>query len=209
MENSKKTIDKSSKVHLFEMMEKINGIKVSETLLTEAKDEKWMQGAMGKDEKHPEGKHPGALHKDLGIPEDQKISMSLINSKIKELEKKGEGDKKLTKEELRLLHRLVAAKNMKKANEAFENSNLLDEINEISAIAKDIISEADEKLKHPFRKLVIDIDNDEGFLMTDENKYNDLRKYGKINKTGDEPFNVFGFLWYEWLEIPHNIAQTI
>ena len=62
----KKVTDKSSKLHLFEMMEKINGIKVNETLLTEAKDEKWMQGAMGKDKKHPEGKHPGALHKEIG-----------------------------------------------------------------------------------------------------------------------------------------------
>jgi len=65
-----------------------------------------------------------------------------------------------------------------------------------------------EEIKSPFRKLVVDIDNDEGFLITDENKYNNLVKYGKINKS-DEPYNVFGFLWYEWLEIPQNIAQTI
>lgn len=76
------------------------------------------------------------------------------------------------------------------------------------------LSDLDENIKEetnkpPFKKLVVDIDSDEGFLVQDENKYNKLLPYGKINKTQDEPFDVFGFLWYEWLEIPNSVAKKI
>lgn len=71
----------------------------------EKKDKKWLKKAI---------KNPGKLHKQLGVPEDEKIPMEKINSKIEELEKKSEGDKKLDKKESKLLRRLVLAKTMKK-----------------------------------------------------------------------------------------------
>lgn len=80
-------------------------------------------------------------------------------------------------------------------------------LNELRSIVKQVIKE--ETNKPPFKKLVVDIDSDEGFLVQDENKYNKLLPYGKINKTQDEPFDVFGFLWYEWLEIPNSVAKKI
>jgi len=69
------------------------------------KDKKWLKKAI---------KHPGALHKSLGVSEDETIPMEKINSKIEELEKSAEGDKKLDKKESKLLRRLNLAKTMKK-----------------------------------------------------------------------------------------------
>ena len=80
-------------------------------------------------------------------------------------------------------------------------------LNELRNMFKQIIKE--ETDKKPFRKLVVDIDNNEGFLVQDENKYNKLLPYGKINKTEDEPFDVFGVLWFEWLEVPNRVAKKI
>ena len=69
------------------------------------KDKKWLKKAI---------KHPGSLHKSLGVPEDEKIPLDKINSKVEELEKAAEGDKKLDKKESKLLRRLLLAKTMKK-----------------------------------------------------------------------------------------------
>lgn len=56
----------------------------------------------------------GALSKDLGIPEEENIPISLLKDKKRELQKKAEGDAKLTKKELRLLRRINFALNLKK-----------------------------------------------------------------------------------------------
>lgn len=71
------------------------------------KDKKWLKKAI---------KNPGALHKSLGVPVDEKIPLEKINSKVEELEKAAEGDKKLDKKESKLLRRLLLAKTMKKFN---------------------------------------------------------------------------------------------
>lgn len=71
------------------------------------KDKKWLKKAL---------KHPGALHNSLDVPEDEKIPLEKINSKIESLEKASEGDKKLDKKESKLLRRLLLAKTMKKFN---------------------------------------------------------------------------------------------
>jgi hypothetical protein len=68
------------------------------------KVEKWIQKAI---------KKPGSLHKALGISEDNDIPMDKINSKIETLEKEGEGDKKLSKKDRKLLRKLVLAKTLK------------------------------------------------------------------------------------------------
>ena len=58
----------------------------------------------------------GTLHKKLGIPEDEKIPMSLINKEIKRLQKEAEGDKKLSDEDATFLKELLLAKTFKKMN---------------------------------------------------------------------------------------------
>lgn len=70
----------------------------------EKKDLKWIHKAI---------KKPGALHKALGVDKEEKIPMEKLNSKIDELEKEAEGDKKLSKKELKLLRRLNLAKTLK------------------------------------------------------------------------------------------------
>lgn len=54
-------------------------------------------------------KNKGGLHKDLNIPMDKKIPMSLINKKIAELKKKGD----LSTAEKKTLKRLYLAKTLK------------------------------------------------------------------------------------------------
>lgn len=61
----------------------------------------------------PKGMKKGALHKKLGIPEDKKIPKSLINKEIARLTKEAEGDKKLSKEDIKYMKQLVMAKNLK------------------------------------------------------------------------------------------------
>lgn len=56
----------------------------------------------------------GALSKELGIPEEENIPISLLQKKKRELQKKAEGDAKLSKKELRLLRRINFALNLKK-----------------------------------------------------------------------------------------------
>jgi hypothetical protein len=56
----------------------------------------------------------GALSKDLGIPETENIPVSLLKKKKVELQKKAEGEKKLSKSDLRLLRRINFALNLKK-----------------------------------------------------------------------------------------------
>lgn len=62
---------------------------------------------------HKSIKKPGALHKALGIPKEDNIPMEKINSKIEELQKEAEGDKKLSKKDRKMLRRLVLAKKLK------------------------------------------------------------------------------------------------
>jgi len=68
------------------------------------KDKKWLNKAI---------KNPGALHKSLGVKKDETIPMDKINSKIEELKKESEGDKKLNKKDSKLLRRLLLATTMK------------------------------------------------------------------------------------------------
>jgi hypothetical protein len=90
--------------------------KLDPTFALNEANEKWIQGALGKTEKKPEGKHPGALHKDLGIPADKKIPMSVINKKIAAIRAKEKDGKKLSAEDRKELKRLVLAKTLKSEN---------------------------------------------------------------------------------------------
>lgn len=57
----------------------------------------------------------GALHKQLGKKEGEKLSKSELETKKAALQKKGEGDKKLSAEDRKLLRRIVFALNAMKA----------------------------------------------------------------------------------------------
>lgn len=78
------------------------------------REEKWMQGAV---------KKPGQLHKDLGISPDKEIPMSLLKKKKAELQKRAEGDKKLSASESKLLKKIIFAINAKKLHEGIEELN--------------------------------------------------------------------------------------
>lgn len=77
-------------------------------------EEKWIQKAV---------KRPGALHKALGIPEDKEIPMGLLKKKKAELQKKGEGDKKLSPSDSKLLKQIIFAINTKTLKEAIQDYN--------------------------------------------------------------------------------------
>lgn len=77
-------------------------------------EEKWIQKAV---------KRPGALHKALGIPEDEEIPMVLLRKKKAELQKKGEGDKKLSPSDSKLLKQIIFAINTKTLKEAIQDYN--------------------------------------------------------------------------------------
>lgn len=64
----------------------------------------------------------GALHKKLNVPEDKKIPKSLLNKLKKELMAKGEGDKKLSASDSKLLKQVNLALTLKTIK---ENKNIL------------------------------------------------------------------------------------
>lgn len=67
--------------------------------------EKWIQGAI---------KNPGALREKMGAKEGENISKEKISSKISQLEKEGEGDKKLSAAKRTMLKQLVLARTLGK-----------------------------------------------------------------------------------------------
>jgi len=79
---------------------------IQEELNKIQEQEKWMQKAFSK--------HKGALHKQLGVPEDETIPMTTINQELANLHSKTEKGEKLTKSELTFFRRLQVAKNARK-----------------------------------------------------------------------------------------------
>jgi hypothetical protein len=71
----------------------------------EAKKEKeyWIKGAI---------KKPGAFRKEMGVEPGEKIPKKKITGTIKKLQKKGAGEKKLSKKERRTLRRAVLARTL-------------------------------------------------------------------------------------------------
>lgn len=80
--------------------------------LMEKEEKKWMQKA-GKEMEKKGTK--GALHRALGKKEGTKLSKSELESKKAALQKKGEGDKKLSDEDRKMLRRIIFALNAMKA----------------------------------------------------------------------------------------------
>jgi len=67
--------------------------------------EKWISKAIGR---------PGALHRALGIPEDEKISVERLKSIQARLSKKAKDEGKLNRAELRMLRMVNLSLNLRK-----------------------------------------------------------------------------------------------
>lgn len=74
-----------------------------------SENKKWIQSAI---------KHPESLKKKLGVSSDEKIPVEKLKSLKKELQKKSEGDKKLSKSDLALLKQVNLALNLRSLKEA-------------------------------------------------------------------------------------------
>ena len=83
-------------------------MKTFRQFITEKKDKNWIQKADVKQ---------GALSKELGIPEDEDIPVSLLKSIKSKLSKKAEGDKKLNAKDSKLLKRVNLALTFKKMDD--------------------------------------------------------------------------------------------
>ena len=84
---------------------KIRKSELKELIIEVLEEKDWIKGAI---------KKPGALRKQMGAKQGEKIPMEKINKKIAALKKKGEGEKKLTKPERTELARLNLAKTLRK-----------------------------------------------------------------------------------------------
>ena len=84
----------------------------------------------------------GSLHKELGIPEDQKIPKSKLMSLKKDLQSKSKGDKKLSSKESKLLKQVNLALNLKDIKES--KSSVLFTEEELISIIENIVNEAQE-----------------------------------------------------------------
>lgn len=87
----------------------------------------------------------GALHKKLGIPEEDKIPVGKLKSLKKELQAKGEGDKKMSAADLKLLKQVNLALNLKSLKEDSNTLKLTEE--EMINLLESIVVEEKEKQK--------------------------------------------------------------
>lgn len=107
----------------------------------ESKDEKWIQKTDLK---------KGALHKELGIPEGNKIPKSKLNKLKKELTAKGKGEKKLSAADLKLLKQVNLALTLKDIKETQKPSLQLTESELIDLIEKIVLEQKVQKVKSNF-----------------------------------------------------------
>ena len=87
--------------------------------------------------------HKGALHKKLGVPEDETIPVSKLKALKKELQAKGKGDKKMSDSDLKLLKQVNLALNLKSLKE--NNNSLTLNENELIDMIENIIMEQKKK----------------------------------------------------------------
>ena len=85
----------------------------------------------------------GALRKKLGVPEGEKIPKTKLNSLKKELMKRGEGDKKLSNSDSKLLKQVNLALNLKDLKENNETLRLSED--ELIDMIEKIVSEQKTK----------------------------------------------------------------
>lgn len=101
---------------------------------TKEEEEKWIQKTKMK---------KGALHKKLGVPEGDKIPKTKLKSLKKELMKKGEGDKKLSAADAKLLKQVNLALTLGGIKESNESLKLTE--NELVDFIEQIVLEQQTK----------------------------------------------------------------
>jgi len=132
------------------------------------KEKKWIQKTDMK---------KGALHKKLNVPEDKKIPKSLLNKLKKELMAKGEGDKKLSAADSKLLKQVNLALTLKTVK---ENRNILSLTeNELIDMIEGLVLE--QKVKDDAEKNNISKKEATGFKKTE-------KVLGKNKSEGDSYF---------------------
>jgi len=124
--------------------------------LDEEKNEKWIQKT---------DMEKGALHKKLGVPEGENIPVSKLKSLKKELMKKGEGDKKLSAADSKLLKQVNMALTLKNIKETTKSSLKLTE-NELIDLIEQIVLE--QSVKDIAEKSNISSKSPEGLKKTDK-----------------------------------------
>jgi hypothetical protein len=112
----------------------------------------------------------GALHKKLGIPEEDKIPQAKLKSLKKELMKKGEGDKKLSAADSKLLKQVNLALTLKSVKESTNSLRLTED--ELIDMIENIVME--QKVKDKAETSNIPKKEAEGLKKT--NKVLDLDK---------------------------------
>jgi hypothetical protein len=162
-------------------------------------DEKWIQDTK---------MHKGALHKKLGIPEGEKIPNSKLQSLKKELMKKGEGDKKLSASDSKLLKQVNLALTLKSVKES-KNSLKLTEDELIDMIEKIVM---EQKVKDKDEKENITKKSPQGLKDTDKvlnqnKKVNDDHTKEVVKKMKDYMKDMFmGGKGYE--DQPEDFPQS-
>lgn len=151
----------------------------------------------------------GALHKKLGVPEGDKIPVSKLKSLKKELMKKGEGDKKLSASDSKLLKQVNLALTLKGIKENKSQSLTLSEDELIDMIEKIVM---EQKVKDPAEKENITKKSAEGLKKTEKvlglnKKENDDYAKDVVKKMKDYMKDMFsGEKGYE--ESPEDFPQS-
>jgi hypothetical protein len=118
-------------------------------------EEKWIQKT---------GMKKGALHKKLGIPEEDKIPQAKLKSLKKELMKKGEGGKKLSAADSKLLKQVTLALTLKSVKESTNSLRLTED--ELIDMIENIVIE--QKVKDRAEKENISKKSPEGLKKTED-----------------------------------------
>ena len=132
----------------------------------------------------------GALHKKLGIPEGEKLSVSKLNKIKKDLMKKGEGDKKLSAEDSKLLKQVNLALTLRDVKESKKDTLQLTESEMIDLIQKLVMEEKKAKgMAETEKVLSASKKENEAAIKAVTKKMKDYLKYGSEGEYETNPEN--------------------
>ena len=156
-----------------------------ETYPVKESEEKWIQKT---------GMKKGALRKKLGVPEGEKIPKSKLNSLKKELMKKGEGNKKLSDSDSKLLKQVNLALTLGDIKENVNTLKLTE--NELIDLIENIVLEQkiktppttknNIKTKTPIGLTMVNKANSETGKISDEQTKNVTKKMNDYMKSGSK-----------------------
>lgn len=172
----------------FEVRGKTYPVRESVKKKETSKEKKWIQKTDMK---------KGALRKKLGVPEGEKIPKSKLNSLKKELMKKGDGDKKLSDSDAKLLKQVNLALTLNDIKESrntlkLSESELVDLIESIVLEQKDIEKVKDNiKTKVPYGLSVTEKNLKQSKKFSDENTKSVSKKMKEYSENGsNESFEM-------------------